>query len=207
MNLLWLVVAANSLLLVLLVVAMAGVLRYLSAVQARLESSVRRVSKLERGEMFPDIQLPQAGNGRMLSISSVVAGGQRTMVLLLNDTCQSCDVLVRQVAELSTRPGGLEEIRWKFILAWIGDEATVADKAAGLPQTGQIAQLIDSTGKLARQLLIGTFPVGIALDAGGKVVSQSAQPGPNWLYLTLGVVAPEQPLDLGRTPRAVLGMG
>lgn len=206
MSLLWLLVGANSALLVALTIAVAGMLRYLSAIQGRLDSSVRRVSKLERGETFPDVSVPDLRTGRNLSLTELVGNGQRTMVLLLNDTCQSCDVLVKQIAELASRTGGIAEIRWKFVLDWIGEKQLVADKAASLPQSSQIVQLADSDGTLARLLLIGSFPVGMAFDAAGKLESQSAQPGPNWLYLTLGVAGPEQPLDFGRAPRPILRM-
>jgi hypothetical protein len=203
---LWLVVVANSALLVALTVVVAGVLRYLSAIQGRLDSSVRRVSKLELGEKFPEAHIPEVRSERVRSLSDLVGNGQKTMVLLVNDACQSCDVLVRQIAELASRPGGIEAIRWEFIFVWIGDKDSIAEKSSGLPQSPRIVQLTDTDGTLARLLLIGSFPVGMAFDMAGKLESQSAQPGPNWLYLTLKVAGPEQPIDFGRAPQPLLRM-
>jgi len=204
--LLWIVTGTEAVVVIALVFVVAGILRYLSAIQERLDSSVRRVSRLERGATIPEVRLPEVKTGRLKSLTDLV-GSQRTMVMLLNDSCQSCDVLIRQIGELAARPGGLDGIGWRFVLAWIGEQKVVVAKAAALPVTEHVIHLMDADGELARSLLIGSFPVGMAFDSAGRLESQSAQPGPNWLYLTLRVPGPDRPIDQGLAPRAVLRTG
>ena len=82
-----------------------------------------------------------------------------------------------------------------FVFAWHGTADEVTPKALSIVGAPGIVVLLDEEAKLASDFLVGSLPVGLAIDAGGRIVSQSANPGPNWLYRTLKAAAPAEPLE------------
>jgi peroxiredoxin len=181
----------DTVIVLLLFVLVAGILRYLNVVQERLEATVPKVSRLRKGDTITSFELPHLGGG-MFSSSDVIGHDVPVLLAILNDQCGSCEILAKQIAELAERPGGLPQIGWRVVMVWVGSPQSVAEKS--YRSTVDLSVLIDERGTVVRQLLVSGFPSAIALDGSGRVLDQSSNPGPNWMYLTLEVDAPEKPL-------------
>ena len=52
----------------------------------------------------------------------------------------------------------------------------------------------DETGRLVREYMAASVPVGLAIDEHGHLLDQTPRPAPNWIYLTLGVDGPAEGL-------------
>lgn len=181
-------------------VLLAGVIRYLGDVHERLASSVPQITKLAEGQAVPSFELPDL-SGRSLRSGELFGDGSKALLLLLTGTCAECEVISRQIGELCSRPGGMPGLGWRIVLAWYGDRDTVLQRVTPIPRDAPgVVLLHDEKAQLARDLLVSSLPVGIALDEQGRVAGQSANPGPNWLYRTLRTEAPERPLEPAWVP-------
>ncbi len=196
----------ESALLLVLLVLVAGVLRYLGQIQDRLQQAIVHVTRFALDDAIPAFTLPDF-EGRPFNSSAVIGTGRRTLLLLLTTTCASCEGVIRQVAELASRTN-FSTLGWDVILACLGNrdavdqllERSLADSAS--PLAGEVAILLDATGDLARAFQVSGLPVGMALDGRGRLVDQSPNPGPNWIYQVLGVDGP--PASLVRAPTPTL---
>lgn len=203
----WLVAfLVESALLLVLLVLVAGVLRYLGQIQDRLQQAIVHVTRFGLDDAIPAFTLPDF-EGHAFSSSTVIGTGRPTLLLLLTTTCASCEGVIRQVAEISSRKD-FRTLGWGVILACLGNreavdqllERSLADSAS--PLAGEVAVLLDATGDLARTFQVSGLPVGMALDGRGRLVDQSPNPGPNWIYQVLGVDGP--PASLVRAPTPTL---
>lgn len=191
----WLAFGATWLVLAMVVLLLAGCLRFLNGLQDRIEQSIPHVTAMELGETVIHFRLPALHSDRVVDSESFVSAGHTTLLLVLTTTCGDCEAVARQIAELTRRPGGIPALGWSIVLAWYGPRLEVLEKAEFVPQAAPgLELLLDENGHLARDFRVGSLPIGIALDARGRVTAQSANPGPNWLYRTLGVPAPQESL-------------
>jgi hypothetical protein len=194
----WIAFTMTWAVVILIVIVLAGVLRYLGTLQTRIGESVPRTTVLERGDRVPAFQLTELHGGSVVGSDQIIGTGTATILLLLTATCTECEVIAKQIGELTKRPGGLPALRWSIVIAWYGDRETIQERARPVPPNAPgLTILHDPDARLARDLLVGSLPIGIALDGSGRVVGQTANPGPNWLYLTLGAAAPDKALEPG----------
>jgi hypothetical protein len=159
-----------------------------------MEEAAPQVTKFETGEQVGDFTLPKLHGGTPLSLRQVLSRSQQVALLLLSCTCSTCEAIVQQVAELERRPASLKSIGWTVVLVWHGEVSDIVEKTRVLPVSEEIVLLVDEKASLARDYLISAMPIGLALDHAGKVLDQSQNPGPSWLYRTLNVPAPEHDL-------------
>jgi len=189
-------VVADSIAVILIGLLVAGILRYLGGIQQRLEALAPRISGLSSGDTMPDFHLKTL-DGVEARRDDVVGGGVRTVLLVLNDQCDACEVVARQCVELAERDGGLAGLGWRLVLSWVGSPDTFTAKLGGISfHEPALTVLMDPDGQIAKGLLVSSFPVGLALDNTGRLLSQSGNPGPTWLYTTTGASAPAQPIVL-----------
>lgn len=193
MTALWVAMGINFLVLILIALLVAGILRHLQSLQMRLEESIPHITRFEAGEPVTSFTLADLA-GRDISSDGLIGNGQPSVLLLLTASCAECDAIVNQLVELTTRPGGMGSIGWNVVTVWYGEPDAVESKAAALSEAG-IPVLVDRQASLSRGYLVSSLPVGMAIDGKGRLTSQSANPGPSWLYRSLAVEAPTKPLQ------------
>ncbi len=194
MNGFWLFVSVVQwLLLIVLYLLFFGVLRYLGSIQSRVEQAVPRITRFDLGDRVSDFTLPDLNNDS-ISLSQSFHRGQKVLLLVLSTTCSTCEAIVAQLAELAGRERGLRVAGWSVVVAGYGTPDAVKQLVKEISHTEGIAILVDEQALLPREYLVASIPVGIALDEQGRVLGQSPNPGPNWLYLTLDVPAPDRSL-------------
>lgn len=185
-------------LIALLIVVMAGILRYLAILQERIGQTVPHVTRFEINEAATSFTLPDLVGHRYDFRPR--SDGRQTLLLILSTRCGTCEVVLRQAAEIAHRPGGLAAIGWSMVIVAFGDQRSVKEllgrslSSEDLALPNSIPVLVDETGVVLREYLVGSAPAGVALDPLGRVVDQSANPGPNWIYRILNVPAPDKSL-------------
>lgn len=175
-------------------VFLAGILRYLGAVQERIELVAPHVTKYELGDRLDDVTLKEFG-GDEISLRTVVGGGDKSALLLVSPGCGSCNTLLLQVDELARRRTGLPQ-GWNVAVVFMGDvegaRTAIADKP-GLTRSG-VTTLLDDQDQVRRSYSVRHTPVGLVVDGDSRVLSQSLTPYTNWLYKVLDVLPPDQAL-------------
>lgn len=178
-------------LLIILSILVFGILRYLRSIQSQLQTTSQRITRFNQGDKISDLTLIDL-DGNSMSISQLFNHGRKVLLLLLTTTCSSCEAIVLQLAELVKREGGLTATGWSVALICYDQQQEVGRLTKDLEKGEGITVLVDSEAIAARQYFPASLPVGIALDEHGYVLDQSPNPGPNWLYLTLNVPAPDR---------------
>jgi hypothetical protein len=192
MNGFWLFVSVVQwLLLIVLYLLFFGVLRYLGSIQSRIEQAVPRITRFDLGDRVSGFALPDLNNDS-ISLSQSFHRGQKVLLLVLSTTCSTCEAIVAQLAELAGRERGLRVAGWSVVVVGYGTPDAVKQLVKEISHTEGIAILVDEQALVPREYLVASIPVGIALDEQGRVLGQSPNPGPNWLYLTLDVPAPDR---------------
>jgi hypothetical protein len=191
----WLVAfVLQWILLLVLLVTLAGFLRYFATIEERLDQSVPRITKFQSGDSIGSFQLPNARGGDFIFASDT---GSRILMLLLSPSCSSCEVAARQVAELANRA---RPIGWAMVLVTHGTPQIVNDFVARalegtrLQMPDSVTLVADEEGQLLREYMAASVPVGLAIDEHGHLLDQTTRPVPNWVYLTLGVAGPSEGL-------------
>ncbi|MBX5457010.1 MAG: redoxin domain-containing protein [Thermogemmatispora sp.] len=198
---LWLLVfLVQWLLLIVLYCIVFAILRYLASLQSRLGQASVRVTRFEAGDKVSDFTLTDVA-GQATSLGQFLQRGRKVLLLLLSASCTTCRAIVAQLDELASRPGGVPALGWMVVAVIYGQPAEVRLMAETLREREGIAVLVDSEALVARSYLVASIPIGLALDENGRVLDQSRNPGPNWLYLTLHVAPPDHSL-LPRIPIA-----
>jgi redoxin len=201
MNGFWLVVSGVQwLLLIVLYLLFFGVLRHLGSIQSRIEQAAPRITRFDLGDRVSDFTLPDLNNDS-ISLSQFFHRGQKVLLLVLSTTCSTCEAIVAQLAELAGRERGLPAAGWFVVVAGYGAPDAVKHLVKEISHAESIAVFVDEQALVPREYLVASVPVGIALDEQGRVLGQSPNPGPNWLYLTLDVPAPDRSL-LPKQPMA-----
>jgi AhpC/TSA family len=178
-------------LLIMLSILIFGILRYLRSIQSQLQTTSQRVTRFSQGDKISNLTLVDL-DGSSVSISQLFNHGRKVLLLLLTTTCSTCETIVLQLNELVKREGGIPATGWSVALISHGQQQEVERLTRGLEEKEGITLLVDSEAIAARQYFPASLPVGIALDERGYVLDQSPNPGPNWLYLTLNVPAPDR---------------
>lgn len=176
--------------LLLLTALLAGVLRYMNTFRERVAQTVPHVTRFEVGERIDAFTLPDL-NGRLVASKDLLGQNKRVMLLMMSTTCDSCRALIAQVDELARRDGGLRSLGWSFVLSWYGEPSVTAQLVKNLLLSDDLVVLIDEEADLPRGFLTASLPIGMALDNHGRVLDQSANPGPNWFYRVIDAAAPE----------------
>jgi peroxiredoxin len=190
----WLAVSiVQWLLLIVLYFIVFGILRYLGSIRSQIEQAAPRITRFNPGDGVADFTLPDA-EGNSTSLTQFFQHGQKILLLILSTTCSTCEGIVMQVAELARRKEGLRTAGWSVVVVGYGTPDAVTRMTKEISHTEEITVLTDEQALVLRDYLVASIPVGIALDEQGRVLSQSPNPGPNWLYLTLNVLAPDHSL-------------
>jgi len=181
--------------LLLLAIVLAGVLRFLASFQEKMQLAAPSTSRFELGERVDHFELPDL-RGHLISSKDFLERNHRELLLLMTPTCGSCRDLALQIAELTTRPGGLEALTWPLVLVISGKRQEVESFAKDYPVllSPAITMLVDEDATLLQQYGLTSVPTGIAVDNGGVVRHQSKNPHVNWLYKILDVKPPPQPV-------------
>lgn len=184
--------------LLLLVVLMAGVLRYLTAFQEKIRLAAPTITIFEVGQRVGDFTLPNI-HGNTIASTSFLGRGQNVVLLLLSATCSSCLTLTSQVAELASRAEGVGAIGWHIVLMIGGEPEMIDGLVKQYPQvlSDGITVLMETKATVFQQYGITGVPTGLAIDAQGRLLSQTLNPHVNWLYKTLRVPAPTETLTSG----------
>lgn len=194
----WLVAfLVQWMLLIVLSVLIFGMLRYLQSIKSRIEVAVPRITRFELGDKVSDLTLPRL-DGSSSSVSQMFHQGKNVLLLLLTTTCGSCEAIIMQLAELTRREGGLQAMGWSVALICYGQPGAVKQLVERVAHTEGITIHVDEQAVAARQFLVTSLPIGLALDEQGYVLSQSPNPGPNWLYLTMNIPAPDSSVLLAQ---------
>jgi cytochrome oxidase Cu insertion factor (SCO1/SenC/PrrC family) len=181
--------------LLLLVVLLAGVLRYLAAFQEKVRLAAPTISIFEVGQFVGDFTLPDI-EGNSVASTSLIGRGQNTLLLLLSATCGSCQTLIEQVVELTRRTGGVRATGWHLVLVIVAEPGMVDDVVQQYPQllSEGITVLQETKGEVLKQYGVTGVPTGLAIDGRGQLLDQTLNPHVNWLYKTLRVPAPKESL-------------
>lgn len=183
-------------LIALLIVVTAGILRYLAILQERIGQAIPHVTRFETNETATSFTLPDLEGHRY--DFSPRNDGRQTLLLILSTRCGTCEVVLRQAAEIARRPGGPAAIGWSMVIVAFGDHRSVKEllerslSAEDLALPASVPVLVDEAGVVLRGYLVGSVPAGVVLDPLGRVGDQSANPGPNWIYRVLNVPAPDK---------------
>lgn len=187
--------ALQWVLLLVLTVLVAGMLRYLSNVQDRVDAFAPYVSRFDVGDRIANFTLPTLAGGSF-AVEQMLRQGRSLVLLVVNPGCTSCKTVVMQLAELAGREGGFARSGWDAALVLTGARDDVEELVRA--NDGVIAPgvhlLTDFDGDLLQQYAIRHVPIGIAIDANGRVLSQSMNPHANWLYTVLDVLPPAAPI-------------
>ncbi|SRR5579884_446722 len=175
--------------LLLLALMMVGVLRYLSFVQRNIHLVIRYASRFEPGDKITHFELADL-NGLPVLSKNVLRNNEKTLLLFLNGSCSSCKKIVKYVADLAKREGGLKGLGWAFVFIYVGLPLLSTKEQINSLPLDEVTVLIDEKGVLLGQYDLRSFPVGIAVDNSGYVIDQSTGPTLNWLYQVLAVPSP-----------------
>ncbi|MDQ2913494.1 MAG: hypothetical protein M3T56_09585 [Chloroflexota bacterium] len=185
-------------LIALIILVMAGILRYLAILQERIGQAIPHVTRFAKDESATSFTLPDLdGHPYEFRPQSI---GRQTLLLILTTHCGTCEVVLRQAVEIAQRPKGLATIGWSMVIVAFGDQRSVKEllerslSGVDLALPSSVPILVDEQGVVLRGYLVGSAPAGVALDALGRVIDQSANPGPNWIYQVLNVPAPDKAL-------------
>ncbi len=108
-------------------------------------------------------------------------------------------LLIDQVAELAQRTGGVKATGWQLVLIVIAEPGT-ADELVEHHQhllSDGITILQETEGGVLQRYGVTGVPTGLALDAHGHLLDQTLNPHITWLYKTLRVSAPSEPITTG----------
>ncbi len=184
--------------LLLLVILLAGVLRYLATFQEKIRLAAPTISIFEVGQRVSDFVLPDL-RGASVASTNLIGRGQKTMLLLLSATCGSCLTLIDQVAELAQRTGGVKATGWQLVLIVVAEPGTADELVEHHQQllSDGITILQETEGGVLQRYGVTGVPTGLALDAHGHLLDQTLNPHITWLYKTLRVSAPSEPITTG----------
>jgi hypothetical protein len=204
-NGIWLVLFVSQwTLLLLLSAVLIGVLRYLSRIQDRIDLAAPQISRFETHQAVGDFELPTS-EGTVSSLSSELDSIGPAVVLFLTPACGSCKAVQTQLVELASRRPAWGGAATKVVVV-AGGGPLDADVSQSLSRSGSTV-FIDKDGRAFGDFGIRSIPTGLSIDSSGVVSDQSMNPHAfNWLYRTLGVPPPAQPIQTGWgsliTPRA-----
>lgn len=173
--------------LLILLFLVAGLFRYLGSMQGRSELATSRATRFEVGESIDHFVLKDL-QSRLVDSKKLLKG--KSLLFFVSVGCQGCQVMLRQVAELASREGGLKGSGWTFTFICYGTREQVGEFFQEHLPTADITVLLDEKGTVSDQFVIRSVPVGVALDEHGQVVDQSINPHVDWLYRVLNVPAP-----------------
>ncbi|MGB8345309.1 MAG: hypothetical protein WCD86_10525 [Ktedonobacteraceae bacterium] len=178
-------------LLLLLAVLIVGVLRYLGFVQKNIHLVTRYASRFEQGDRISHFELSDL-NGLPVLSKTLLSANPKTLLFFLSVGCSGCTAVVRQIADLAKREGGLKRFEWSFILIYLGSRSSAKTQVAPI-LSGEATILIDEVGTLHQQYDIRKFPVAIAVDNRGDVIDQKLGKDISaWLPDILKVSSPSQ---------------
>lgn len=183
------------LLLIVLALLMAGVLRYLSLVQERIQQAVVFVTRFEAGERITPFSARAVG-GTDVRSETLFGLKRNVLLLVLTPTCGSCEAVIRHLAEIDAREGGFARLGWSPVLVVLGAESDARElvrkslSARGMALSSDVLLLVDPLGKLASDYQVSALPVGLAISSAGILLDQSANPSGSWLYRTVGTDTP-----------------
>ncbi|MGH2411438.1 MAG: peroxiredoxin family protein [Chloroflexota bacterium] len=192
----WIAVfVAQWVLLVFLTVLVAGVLRYLGAIQERLTLAAPHISRYELGDAIDSFTLPTI-DGEELRTQDLLRGPVGALIFLLSPSCPACKTMVAQVAEVAERPDRLAKLGWSIAVVTSGERKAVEEMRAAYPglMSPGVFVLYDPDASVLRRFGVGAVPTGMAVDTKGRVVRQSLNPHQNWLYKMLDVLPPSEPV-------------
>jgi peroxiredoxin len=175
-------------LLLLLTVLMVGVLRYLGFIQQNIHLVIRYASRFEQGDRISHFELPDL-EGLSVVSKTLLDASQRTLLLFLNTSCSGCKAVIRYLADLIKREGGLKGLGWSVVAIYTGPDVSreSVEKHIALSLPNEVTILVDEKGSLLQQYDLRGFPVGIAVDSRGQVIDQSSSSIVNWLDRTLHI--------------------
>lgn len=185
-------------LLLILVVLVAGILRYLGSIQERMNLAAPRISRFDLGERVTDFELPDIRD-RTFNSASWIGHSNKVMLVFLSPVCDSCKTVVKQIVELVNRSGDSEVRGWSYILICHGELVAIKEMVEQLLPFENIAILHDDVEEslVSRQYGVRTHPAGIAMDHRGHVIDQTFNPHTGWLYKVMGVSEPINPVETG----------
>lgn len=179
-------------LLLVMAVLLIGVLRRLGSF------SPNSLRNLEVGDMLPRLEAVRA-DGSMWTSDMLL--GSEVVLLVVSTTCQACDILLDQLVELTRRPvGGLANAHVRVVSLFISGQ-TFESSTERLDELAQYVELIaDVHGYATRVIGVRSVPVGIRLDPKGRIRQVSINPHGGWLYHSIGLAPPEEPVHVGHIP-------
>lgn len=181
-------------LLGLLALLVAGVLRYLTSIQELMSQAAPHISKYEIGDVVDHFSLPNL-RGQDLN-SQQLLRANKVLLFLISAHCTACNSLLMQIAEFTGRGESLQDLGWSIVLIFSGEEAAIKDIVSanqGLQVPG-VEILLDTESSVLRRFGARAVPTGIAIDRDGRLLAQSLNPHFNWLYTTLKVLPPVEPI-------------
>jgi|SRR5579863_165698 len=178
--------------LLVLLLLVAGLFRYLGSIQGRGELATSQATRFEMGERIDPFVLSDLQN-RPVDSKILLKG--KSLVFFVSSGCQGCKTMLKQVAELANREGGLKGLGWTFAFICYGTRENVEAFFKEYLPTEDITVLLDERSMVSNQFAIRSVPVGIALDERVRVVDQSINPHVDWLYQVLNVPAPLEDSD------------
>jgi len=184
--------------LALLMILMAGTLRYLSGAQERLELVAPHISNFDIGEEVPPFELFDV-HGHVVGIDGIIRRHSNTLILLISPGCTACKTLVMQLNELGSRVGKFSSLGWGIVAVVAGERREVElllETNDGI-LSGGTEVLIDSDATVLRAYGVRQVPTGMVVDARGRVESQSFNPHQNWIYKQLKQLPPREPIMAG----------
>lgn len=185
----WLVAFVLQWVIILLLAAlMAGVLRYLGFVQRNIHLVTKYTSRFEEGDRISHFELPNL-EGLPVVSKVLLDTNQRTLLLFLSTSCSGCHAVVRYLADLVKREGGLRGLGWSVVAVYTGPYVLRAavEKHIASNLLNEVTILVDEKGAISQQYDLRSFPVGIAVDNHGHVIDQSSSSLLRWLDQILHV--------------------
>jgi AhpC/TSA family len=208
-NTIWVLTAVVQwIVLILLVLIVAGILRYLGRVEGVMRSLRPGASKYEVGDKVADFEgVDHAAN--LVTLGDFLASGRETVLVFTSAECQACRLIQEQVAELASLPGGVQATGRSLAMFVSGADDVIDSVLSENPALlqGGVSVVLDREGVIFTEYGIHAVPTGLAIDTGGKVISQSMNPHVDWLYEVLGVSRPADSLlpRGARVPLVTLG--
>ncbi len=197
---LWLVTFLVQWVIVLvLLVLVAGILRYLASVEERWNLIAPPVSSYELGQRIENFALPDM-TGQLIHSEDLLRRSNGAVFLFVSTSCSACEALLAQVSEIATRPNGL--LKKSLVVVVLGVTGNLEQLLVSYPSLSneKIVVLTDPDGIALRQFGITAVPLGLALDRESRLVHQTHNPHvTKWLYVRLDVTPPTEPISSGRT--------
>lgn len=183
---------------VFLICIMAGVLRYLGSIQDKIEDVIPRTSRFVRGEQALKFELPDL-QGHLVTSNDLLKNEQKLLLLFLSTTCDSCRLLLSDIAEFIAISRSLIVPGSSIVLICIGQSGDVTQMIdEHRERLGRTHVLVDEDGIVTRQYGIRGVPFGMILNKHSQVMQQSISPTLDWLQNMIGITTVSSEKDGGK---------